>query len=197
MPWPSSSTSAGSVHDWSGSSSHGPSIESPFASTGMSTVKFRLSAASKFGAMSGWDAVDAGVDDADQDLLAPARTCTSRWPSRRSVACPTAGRQAARRSCRSCAPRRRLRRAGTARLGPRFDCIELVGLAGRLGVVRTSPMMRFSAVPSMAGCVGRCGREVGVRRRDRRDSDVGVLADDRPSGGRDRGTASSTDAPST
>jgi hypothetical protein len=49
VPCPASSTFAGSLQDWSGSSSHGPSI------SGMSTVKLRLSSASKFGAMSGWD----------------------------------------------------------------------------------------------------------------------------------------------
>ena len=47
----------------SSATSHGPSI------TGMSVTKLCESAASKFGAMSGWVAVDAGVDDADQDAL--------------------------------------------------------------------------------------------------------------------------------
>jgi hypothetical protein len=48
VPWPPSSTSAGSVHDPSGSSAYSPSI------SGMSVVKFRLSAALKLGARSGW-----------------------------------------------------------------------------------------------------------------------------------------------
>ena len=47
VPWPPASSSGGSSHERSGSSSHGPSM------TGSSRVKFRLSAASKFGAMSG------------------------------------------------------------------------------------------------------------------------------------------------
>ena len=47
VPWLFSSTSAGSEHDWSGSSAQGPSTSS------MSVVKLRDSAASKFGAMSG------------------------------------------------------------------------------------------------------------------------------------------------
>ena len=45
VPWPSLSTLAGSTQS---AYSHGPSI------TGMSTVKLRLSALEKFGAMSGW-----------------------------------------------------------------------------------------------------------------------------------------------
>jgi hypothetical protein len=49
VPCPSSSTSAGSLHDWSGSSSQGPSI------SGMSVVKFRLSRRLKLGLMSGCD----------------------------------------------------------------------------------------------------------------------------------------------
>ena len=49
VPWPSSSTSFGSLQEWSGSWLHFPSIN------GMSVVQFRLSALLKFGAMSGWD----------------------------------------------------------------------------------------------------------------------------------------------
>jgi hypothetical protein len=50
VPWPSSSTFAGSLQEPSGSSAHGPST------TGSSVVKLRLRAALKFGAMSGWSA---------------------------------------------------------------------------------------------------------------------------------------------
>ena len=48
VPWPPSSTFDGSEQLWSGSSAQGPSI------SGMSVVKLRDRAASKFGAMSGW-----------------------------------------------------------------------------------------------------------------------------------------------
>ena len=51
VPWPLSSSSGGSMQL---GCSHGPSTSPPFASTGMSWVKLRLSALSKFGAMSGW-----------------------------------------------------------------------------------------------------------------------------------------------
>ena len=47
VPCPFSSTSAGSEHEWSGSSSHGPSM------SGMSVVKLRLSDREKFGWISG------------------------------------------------------------------------------------------------------------------------------------------------
>jgi hypothetical protein len=46
---PSPLMATGSLHDWSGSSSHGPSIG------GMSVVKFRLNRALKLGLLSGWD----------------------------------------------------------------------------------------------------------------------------------------------
>jgi hypothetical protein len=45
VPWPRSSTSAGSSQDRSGSASQGPSIVRPLASTGMSRVKLRLTLA--------------------------------------------------------------------------------------------------------------------------------------------------------
>ena len=48
VPWPFSSTFAGSLQEPSASAAHGPST------SGTSTVKLRLRAASKFGAMSGW-----------------------------------------------------------------------------------------------------------------------------------------------
>jgi hypothetical protein len=48
VPWLSSSTSAGSLHD---GTSHGPSS---MPGSGLSTVKFRLSSRLRFGAMSGW-----------------------------------------------------------------------------------------------------------------------------------------------
>ena len=74
VPWPSSSTSAGSLHDWSGSSSHGPSISSPLASTGMSTVKLRLRSVGEVRCDVGVAAVDAGVEDADEHACGhPAR----------------------------------------------------------------------------------------------------------------------------
>ncbi len=47
VPWPPSSTSAGSEQDLSGSFAHGPSM------SGMSVVKLRDSERTKFGAMSG------------------------------------------------------------------------------------------------------------------------------------------------
>lgn len=50
VPWPSSSTSAGSLHPWY---SHGPSSFLPLGSVGWSVTKLRLSARLKFGAMSG------------------------------------------------------------------------------------------------------------------------------------------------
>ena len=48
VPWPFSSTLAGSLQEPSASAAQSPST------SGTSTVKLRLSAASKFGAMSGW-----------------------------------------------------------------------------------------------------------------------------------------------
>ena len=55
VPWPWSSTSGPSAHDWSASSAHGPSTTSPFGAVGMSNVKLRDSDLLKFGAMSGCD----------------------------------------------------------------------------------------------------------------------------------------------
>ena len=65
VPCPSSSTSAGSLQDRPDPS------RTARRSSGSSVVKFRLSDRLKFGAMSGCDAVDAGVDDADAHALVP------------------------------------------------------------------------------------------------------------------------------
>ncbi len=70
VPCEFSSTSFGSLQEWSGSSAHGPST------SGMSVVKFRLSCRLKLALMSGWLPSMPVSMHADQHLSEP---CSFRY----------------------------------------------------------------------------------------------------------------------
>ena len=135
VPWPFSSTSAGSSQDPSGSAAQAPSM------SGMSTVKLRLSVGVDVGRR-GRDAtaVDAGVDHADQHVGAARLVGVGagrRW--RRSSPCPTAASQRLGRV------RRRDRPLDPRTPGPSSTACR------RCSRSRDTPIARFSATPAIAG----------------------------------------------
>ena len=179
VPWPSSSTSAGSLQDSSGSSSQGPSI------SGMSVVKLRLSDAVEVRRDVGMRAVDAGVDDPHAHAVVAALALVGLRRGR--VDHPHVPLQVGERL--GLRRRRRLRRTR-----------PLPAALSRWAVMRSSANGSRTRVGSPArsrsgGC-GRRRRRRGCAPRRRRSgvgrahgghADLAVLLDDPAAGALDRG----------
>ena len=187
VPWPFSSTSLGSLHDWSGSAAHGPSIARTVGVDRDVDREVPAQLSVEVGRDVRVRAVDTRVEDPDQHaLLALLELVRAVGGGADLLHVPLqVGERLGVRSVVSAALAVRGRTALELQVGlGRIELLTFAGVDDEIGggaddLVLGGP---HEGVLRVGG-----GGEVAVGRDDGGDTDVGVLGDDRPAGGFDRG----------